>query len=44
MLGANHDNEVTVTFGKDAANSLWVAVPAGNYTGLDIIDVTNGHT
>jgi len=33
-----------VRFGYDSAYNLWVAVPAGAYTGLEIIDITNGYT
>jgi hypothetical protein len=29
-------------FGYDSARNLWVAVPAGPYTGLSIVPVTNG--
>ncbi len=35
---------IDVRFGYDSANNLWVAVPAGNYTGLDILNVVNGYT
>lgn len=44
ILGANHSNEITVTFGHDGDNELWVAIPANSYSGVDIINVTNGHT
>lgn len=43
------DNKV-VYFGHQNENvstgyrTLWVAIPAGNYSGIDIIDVTNGYT
>lgn len=42
MLGGNHDYEVSVYFGKDADNSLWIGLQAKAYTGLDIFQVTNG--
>jgi hypothetical protein len=35
---------IDVRFGYDSAFNLWVAVPAGNYTGLDILNVVNGYT
>ena len=35
---------IDVRFGYDSAYNLWVAVPAGAYTGLDILDVVNGYT
>ena len=44
MIGSSSANSMTVVFGHDGANKLWVAVPAANYTGLDIINVANGYT
>ena len=38
--GVGHTN---VKFGYDAANSLWVAIPAGSYTGISITNVANGY-
>jgi len=35
---------IDVQFGYDSAYNLWVAVPAAAYTGLEIIDITNGYT
>jgi len=35
---------IDVRFGYDSASNLWVAVPAGLYTGLDILNVVNGYT
>jgi len=35
---------IDVKFGYDSAWNLWVAVPAGYYTGLDILDIVNGYT
>lgn len=35
---------IDVRFGYDSAYNLWVAVPAGNYTGLDILNIVNGYT
>lgn len=44
LLGSSSAvNYITVKFGYDSENNLWVAVPCGPYTGLDIIDVTNGY-
>ena len=44
MLGGNHDNEIDVYLGKDGDNELWIGLSAGNYTGLDIFQITNGYT
>lgn len=49
LLGSNNTNNRTVKFGydDDAENgycTLWVAVQAGNYYGIDIFNVTNGHS
>lgn len=44
MVSASENEAVTVYFGHDSANDLWVAFPAGNYTGVEISAVTNGHT
>lgn len=49
ILGSNNTSAMTITFGydDDAVNNyrtLWVSVPCGNYTGIDVFDVTNGHT
>lgn len=38
------DTNITVQFGYDSAWNLWVAVPAAAYTGLEIIDITNGYS
>jgi hypothetical protein len=35
-----HQNEPTTA----GYRTLWVAIPAGDYAGVDIIDVTNGYT
>lgn len=43
MIGSSSSSSMTVVFGHDGANKLWVAVPAANYTGLDIINVANGY-
>lgn len=44
MVSASENEAVTVYFGHDSANDLWVAFPAGQYTGVEISAVTNGHT
>lgn len=49
LLGSNNTDNRTVKFGydDDAENNyctLWVAVQAGNYYGIDIFNVTNGHS
>ena len=33
---------MTVTFGYSAQHKLWVCIPAGAYTGMDIFNVTSG--
>ncbi len=44
LLGSTADS-IEVKFGHDStAYHLWVAVPAAAYTGIDIIDCTNGYT
>ena len=35
---------IEVRFGYDSAYNLWVAVPANNYTGIDVLNVVNGYT
>jgi len=49
LLGSNNTDNRIVKFGydDDAENNyctLWVAVQAGNYYGIDIFNVTNGHS
>lgn len=44
ILGDSSNTDIIVYFGYDSAASLWVAVPASSYTGLDIFNVTNGYT
>lgn len=49
LLGSSSTDEVSVKFGydDDAENNyctLWVAIPCSNYYGVDIYNVTNGHT
>ena len=35
---------IEVRFGYDTDGYLWVAVPAGNYTGLSVMNVNNGYS
>lgn len=44
MVSESENEAMTVYFGHDAANELWVAFPAGDYTGVEISAVTNGYT
>lgn len=44
MVSASENEAVTVYFGHDSVNDLWVAFPAGQYTGVEISAVTNGYT
>ena len=34
---------IEVKFGYESANNLWVAIPAGTYTGISITNVANGY-
>lgn len=43
ILKASSETSITVHFGYDSVSNLWIAVPAGNYTGMDV-HVTNGHS
>lgn len=38
------DEEITVYMGQDAQNDLWVAIPAKNFTGIEISNFANGNT
>ena len=44
MVSASDNEALTVYFGHDATNGVWVAFPAGDYTGVEISAVTNGYT
>lgn len=44
ILGSTTSNAQTVHFGYTEAYKLWVAVPAGDYTGVDVFGATNGYT
>ena len=44
ILGASVDNSINVLFGYDSDYHLWIAIPAERYTGIDVVNVTNGHT
>ena len=43
-LVSSNVSSINVYFGHDSANKLWVAVPARQYTGLAIYDITNGYS
>ena len=44
LLGDSNGTEtLTVYFGYDAVNKLWVGFDGGNYTGIVISDVVNGY-
>ena len=43
VLQGSSDYGITVYFGYTSPFNLWVAVPASNYSGIDIIDVVNGY-
>lgn len=42
LMGSSTTSNITVTFGYTSANNLWVAIPAENYYGIEIIDCVNG--
>lgn len=44
MIVSSDNASMTVYFGYDSDWNLWVAIPAGNYTGIEIVDVVNGYT
>lgn len=44
LLSTSELANVSVTFGYDTDDYLWVCIPVGNYYGVDIVDVTNGFT
>lgn len=44
IIGTHDTQSLNVVFGNSADCKCWVAIPAGNYYGIDIINVTNGHT
>ena len=45
LLGDSDNTEtISVYFGYDSVNNLWVGFDGGNYTGVSISDVTNGYT
>lgn len=43
-LISSNVNSINVVFGYDSDNHLWIAIPAANYTGIFITDITNGYT
>ena len=45
LLGdSNSTTSITVYFGYDSVNNLWVGFDGGSYTGVSVSDVTNGYT
>lgn len=44
IIGTHDTQSLDVVFGNSADCRCWVAIPAGNYYGIDIINVTNGYT
>lgn len=44
IIGTHDTQSLDVVFGNSADCKCWVAIPAGNYYGIDIINVTNGYT
>ena len=44
LMSDSDDGSINVYFGYDSAWNLWVGIPASDYTGLDIFNVTNGYT
>ena len=45
LLGDSDGTEtISVYFGYDSTNNLWVGFDGGSYTGVSITDVTNGYT
>ena len=43
VLGASVTNSINVVFGYDSDFHLWIAIPAEQYTGIDVVNVTNGY-
>ena len=43
LMGSSTTSNIAVTFGYTSANNLWVAIPADNYYGIEIIDCVNGY-
>ena len=43
LIGTSENVGVTVHFGYDSVWNLWVAVPAGHYTGMEICNIANGY-
>lgn len=42
VLGSN-DDSIEVKFGYDAVGHLWVALPAKQYAGVSVFNITNGY-
>ena len=43
ILGSSVTTSIDVLFGYDSDYHLWVAIPAEQYTGIDVVNVTNGY-
>lgn len=43
ILGSSVTTSIDVLFGYDSDYHLWVAIPADQYTGIDVVNVTNGY-
>ena len=43
ILGSSVTDAIDVLFGYDSAYHLWVAIPAHQYTGIDVVNVSNGY-
>ena len=43
VLGSTSIDTISVTFGYDDVNQLWISIPASKYAGIDIVNATNGY-
>jgi len=44
IADSNGTETISVYFGYDSTNNLWVGFDGGNYTGVTVTDVVNGYT
>jgi len=44
ILGASTTETISISFGYDSAWHLWIAIPAQQYSGVDVVHATNGYT
>ena len=44
VLGASTTHAIDVIFGYDSNSHLWIAIPADAYTGIDVLNATNGYS